>query len=255
MTIHVDALNGSNMNIKDDWKLEVTSAKTNRKIIHSDSQNPTDTGKLEQFIINYVEDDSKELDNFIDSLVKEFDCPGLPNQIFYKGIDSSQAGNLRSKRIGPSPNPEDNRYSAKSEKCLYLIDNYDFLFEEIKPAPISICVQKYKTPLSEYKIADLSQNNKNLHNSLALAFDMAERGMTSSGYPFEEELKKRGKSRYKVSQLLSSLFKRHGWEGFYIPGVHGLQGRHYHNLAIFNSIIDKWEKWTKGSYFLIVKKI
>ncbi|MBW2741778.1 MAG: hypothetical protein JRE64_23690 [Deltaproteobacteria bacterium] len=244
------------MNIKDDLKLEVTSAKTNRKIIHSDSQNPTDTGKLQQFIINYVEDDSKDLANFIDLLVKEFDClAGLPNQIFYKGIDSSKAGYLRYEQIGPSPNPEDNRYSVKDEKCLYLIDNYDFLFEEIKPVQISICVQKYNMPLNEYKIADLSPNNKNLHNSLALAFDMAERGMTSSGYPFEEELKKRGKSRYQVSQLLSSLFKKYGWEGLYIPGVHGIQGRHYHNLAIFNSIIDKWTKWAKGSYFLIVKKI
>lgn len=244
------------MNMKDDVKLEVISAKTNRKIIDSDSQNPTDTGKLHQFIINYVEDDSKDLDNFIDLLVKEFDCrAGLPNQIFYKGIDSSKAVDLRSERIGPSPNPEDNRYSTKGEKCLYLIDNYDFLFEEIKPAPISICVQKYNIPLSEYKIADLSPNNRNLQNSLALAFDMSERGMTSSGYPFEEELKKRGKSEHQVSQLLSSLFKKHGWEGLYIPGVHGIQGRHYHNLAIFNSIIDEWEKWAKDSYFQIEKKI
>ena len=239
-----------------DLKLEVKSARTNREIVHSDDQNPTDAGNLHQLTISYVEEDSKELYKFIDLLVKEFDyIAGLPNQIFFKGIDSSKVVYLPSKQIGPSPHPQDNRYSAKGEKCLYLIDNYDFLFEEIKPAPISICVQKYNIPLKEYKIADVSPSNKNLHNSLALAFDMAERGVTPSGYPFEEELKKRGKSKYQVSQLLSSLFKKHGWEGLYIPGVHGVQGRHYHNLAIFNSIIDKWEEWAKGVCFAISKEI
>ena len=239
-----------------DLKLEVKNARTNRKIVHSDDQNPTDAGNLHQLTISYVEEDSKELYKFIDLLVKEFDCiAGLSNQIFYKGIDSSKAGDLPSKRIGPSPNPKDNRYSVKGEKCLYLIDKYDFLFEEIKPETNSICFQKYNIPLKKYKIADVSPSNRNLHNSLALAFDMAERGVTPSGYPFEEELKKRGKSKYQVSQLLSSLFKKHGWEGLYIPGVHGVQGRHYHNLAIFNSIIDKWEEWAKGVCFAISKEI
>ncbi|MBT4482479.1 MAG: hypothetical protein HOC71_02235 [Candidatus Latescibacteria bacterium] len=240
------------MNIKNGLILEVKNQKTNRPIIHSDSRNPTDAYNIHQFIINYVEHDTKDLENFIDLLVKKFDCRAdLPNQIFYKGIDKSKTEHLQSKLIGPSPDPVDNRYSTIGEKCLYLIDKCKFLFEEIKPAPISICVQEYNIPLNEYKIADLSPNNKNLHNSLALAFDMAERGITSSGYLFEEELRIRDKSRYKVSQLLSSLFIKYGWEGLYIPGVHGIQDRHYHNLAIFSSIIDKWTKWAKGSYFPI----
>jgi len=78
---------------------------------------------------------------------------------------------------------------------------------------------------------------------------MAENGRTSSGYNFEQELGNRGKSKYLVSQLLSSSFKRNGWDGIFIPGVHGSQGRHYHNCTIFSTIVDQWKDWASGSYF------
>jgi hypothetical protein len=78
---------------------------------------------------------------------------------------------------------------------------------------------------------------------------MAERGVTSSGYPFENELQSQGQSRYLVSQLLSNCFKKHAWDGLYIPGVHGKPGHHYHNLVIFGPAVDEWKKWAHGSYF------
>jgi hypothetical protein len=83
---------------------------------------------------------------------------------------------------------------------------------------------------------------------------MAENGRTSSGYHFEEQLETRGKSKYLVSQLLPSYFKKYSWDGLYIPGVHGNPGHHYHNLVIFGSAVDKWEEWADGPYFSKTKE-
>jgi len=57
------------------------------------------------------------------------------------------------------------------------------------------------------------------------------------------------KSKYLVSQLLASVFKEFGWDGLYVPGVHGRQGDHYHNLTLIGQVVDKWEDWTVGKYF------
>ena len=100
----------------------------------------------------------------------------------------------------------------------------------------------------------LLEGDKNIHNSLALAFDMAESGMTSTGYHFEEELQARSRSRYLVSQLLSSYFMKNTWDGLYIPGVHGNGECHYHNLVIFGPIVDKWKDWADGLCFSRTKK-
>jgi len=239
--------------VRDDLVLEVKSAKTNRLIKHSDSMEETDTGLIEELIVCYVEHESYELDSYIEALVKNFSNRlFLPSPVFFRGIDISVKVKLTSDKIGPSPCPRDGRYNKPGEKCIYLIDTIDFLYPELNT--LRILVQRYTIPIDTLKIANLSPNNKNLCNSLALAFDMAERGMTASGYGFERELEKRGKSRYLVSQLLSSLFKKYGWDGIYIPGVHGEQGRHYHNLAIFGTIVDEWEAWANGSYFPKQKK-
>lgn len=239
--------------MRDDVVLEVKSAKTNRLIKHSDSMEETDAGLIEELIVSYVEHESSDLGSYIEVLVKSVSNRLiLPNPVFFRGIDISVKVKLTSDQIGPSPCPTDGRYNKPGEKCIYLIDIIDFLYPELNS--LRILVQRYNIPLDTLKIANLSSNNKNLCNSLALAFDMAERGMTSSGYVFERELENRGKSRYLVSQLLSSLFKKYGWDGIYIPGVHGEQGRHYHNLAIYGTIVNEWEAWANGPYFPKQKK-
>lgn len=235
--------------MRDDLVLEVKSAKTNRSIKHSDSRNETDTVLIEALIVSYVEHGLSDFPLYIEGLVKNFhNRLFLPKPVFFRGVDDSVKNKLPSSQIGPSPCPRDGRYNKPGEKCIYLIDTIDSLYAELNSSK-TILVQRYNVPLDTLKIANLSSNNEDIDNSLALAFDMAERGMTSSGYEFERELEKRGKSKYLVSQLLSFLFKQFGWDGIYIPGVHGDQGHHYHNLAIFGTIVDEWEAWANGTYF------
>ena len=245
-TINVSASDG--LQVRDDYAIQSTNSKTNRSTIHADSRNPTDTVILQKHIIDFVENNSDELNYFIEQLVKNFTTVlTLANSVFYRGFDASLEKHLTSNVIGPAPQPESGRYNKKNETCLYLIDNFDFLFSELESE--SILVQKYCVPICDFKIADLSPNNKSLHNSLALAFQMTESGKTSSGYNIEESLEQRGKNRYLVSQLLASHFKNYNWDGMYIPGVHGAAGLHYHNLALFSSITNHWEQWTESEYF------
>ncbi len=229
-----------------------TDGKTNRSLIHSDSINPTDTLKLNKYIIGYVEESSFELDLFIEQLIKNFETIlTLDKSTFYRGLDSLKKKQLATSTIGPPDNPKHGRYNVEGEICLYLTDNFNFLFSEISAK--SVLVQKYRIPINNLKIADLSPNNKALHNSLALAFQMTERGNTSSGYDIKQELEKRGKNEYLVSQLLASHFKKYNWDGMYIPGVHGATGVHYHNLVLFSLITknNKWKPWTVGIPFEI----
>ncbi len=234
--------------VRDDLIIGSTSGKTNRSTIHSDNRNPTDTVKIQEFIIEFVEKRTDSLLKYIDPLVKDFNTflQGL-YITFYRGVDISVWKKLSSNKIGPSPNSNDGRYNVQGEKCIYLIDTIDFLFSEINS--LDMLVQRYDIPVCKLKIADLSSNNKELHNSLALAFDMIENGRTSTGYNFESVLENRGESKYLVSQLFSNTFKKYGWDGLYIPGVHGNQGQFYNNCTIFGTIVDQWENWAIGSYF------
>lgn len=235
--------------VSDDLVIASTSGKTNRSTIHADTSNPTDTVKIQKLIIDFVENGLDSLAPYINTLVKNFDFPLKGTKLkFYRGVDVSVKKHILTDQIGPAPNAIDGRYNVKDEKCLYLIDNLNFLYSELNST--SILIQEFNVPVDSFRIADISPNNNNLHNSLALVFDMTENGEASSGYNFEAELEKRGKSKYLVSQLLSSSFKRNGWDGLYIPGVHGNQGQHYHNCTIFNTIVNQWEDWAKGSYFL-----
>lgn len=234
--------------MRDDFVIQSTSVKTNRSTIHADSRHETDTVKIQELIVSHVEQNSSDLVSYIENLVHDFnDRLSLINTVFYRAVDKSIEGYLCSNQIGPSPNPTDGRYNAVNEKCIYLIDTIDCLYPELNSS--SILVQKFNIPINMLKIANLSPSNKGIHNSLALAFDMAENGRTSSGYFFEKELQARGRSKYLVSQLLSDCFKKNEWDGLYIPGVHGRPGHHYHNLTIFGDLVNRWQDWAEGQYF------
>jgi hypothetical protein len=90
-----------------------------------------------------------------------------------------------------------------------------------------------------------------LDNSLKLAFQWAESGRTKPDYQFEEILKKKGKSGYLVSQLLAECFKKYGWDGIFVPGIHGDSGKLYHNLSIFEAKISNWYNWTTRPYYRV----
>ena len=99
------------------------------------------------------------------------------------------------------------------------------------------------------RIADLSSENSSMDNSLSLAFQRAESGRTASGYEFKDALKKKGKLKYLMSQLLAACFKKQGWDGIYVPGVHGERGKCYHNLSIFEAKVSNWRDWTTHPYY------
>jgi hypothetical protein len=132
-----------------------------------------------------------------------------------------------------------------------LIDDIRFLSKELKTSPPFLIQEYDNIPFNSLNIANLSSENTVLDNSLALAFQWAESGRTSSGYKFEEILRKKGESEYLVSQLLAGCFKTQGWDGIYIPGVHGELGKHYHNLSIFEANISNWYNWTTRPYYRV----
>ena len=192
----------------------------------------------------------KKLEKYLSNEVSKFKFkPDFKKIICYRGLSINSESNLEDNYIGPPPKKylTENRYNNKSEKCLYLIDDNNFIGEEIQET--KWLEQKYKINVSDYEIADLSISNDEMNNILKLAFYMAERGITNGGYNIEKELQNRGKTKYLYSQLLSKVFQKYNWDGFYIPGVRGKKGSHYNNIVIFESIVNNWRKWVCGNYY------
>jgi RES domain-containing protein len=142
--------------------------------------------------------------------------------------------------------PREGRYNKKEAKALYLIDHIEFLSREIGEK--EMLVQEYRINLSSIHVADLSPKNASISNSLSLLFQAAERGKTGSGFDFETELVRLGRSKYLISQLISAMFMNQDWQGLYVPGVHGKQENYYMNLAILGDCVDRWKDWTIGEY-------
>ena len=231
-----------------------TQHQTNRSAVYHDSEHPTRAKELDALIKKFVENSSDELRQFILPLVQNFSTKlHSTKKTYYRGLPASKEDKLRCDRIGPSQDPADNRYSVKGEQCLYLIDNKHFLGKELKTSA-SLLIQEYDNiPLDRLNIADLSSENALLDNSLKLAFQWSESGRTKPDYQFEEILKKKGKSGYLVSQLLAGCFKKYGWDGIFVPGIHGDSGKLYHNLSIFEAKISNWRKWTTRPYYRVLK--
>ncbi|MHC4146647.1 MAG: hypothetical protein ACYSUD_17960 [Planctomycetota bacterium] len=222
--------------------------RTGRSADYYDSQQPAKGPELDELIRKFVETSTSELEEFLLPIVRDFSTQFQPKKKnFYRGLCYSEKANIQCDRIGPSPKPEDNRYSVKGEPCLYLIDNIQFLYEELKTS--SLLIQEYDNiAFNNMRIADLSAENASLDNILHLAFQRAESGRTAS-YKFEEVLRKKGESPYLVSQLLAACFKKQDWDGMYIPVVHGASGKNYHNLSIFASKISNWRDWATRPYY------
>ena len=233
--------------VSDRNRIGFTHHQTNRSAVHHDSQHPTKATELDTLIRKFVETrttDTTELEKFLLPLAQDFSTQlHTTKKTYFRGLSDSIEVKLQCDRIGPSPDPGDNRYSVKGEKCLYLIDDKEFLSKELKTS--SLLIQEYDNiPFDSIRLADLSSENTSLDNSLALVFQWAESGKTALGYRFEEELREKGKSVYLVSQLLAACFKKEGWDGIYVPGIHGESGKHYHNLSIFGAKIANWWDWT-----------
>ncbi|MCP4986214.1 MAG: hypothetical protein GY928_09155 [Colwellia sp.] len=237
------------LGVSESLKIGSTEDNTNRTVHHHDSENPTDSGKIDGLIKYFAEDRILDLEKFLSVLVGKFSMRFQKlTKCFFRGFPISERDNLESNKIGPSPKPKDNRYSIEGEQCLYLIDDKRFLSKELNAS--SLLIQDYdKIPLCSMRIADLSPENNALDNSLALAFQRTESGRTASGYEFEKALMDKGESRYSVSQLLKMCFKKNGWDGFFIPGVHGGSGEHYHNLTIWGDNLASWPKWCHNPYY------
>jgi hypothetical protein len=231
---------------RDDLAVGLTQGETGRFALHSDSRNPTDVVLIEKHIRSFLNGEFAAFEEYVASLVDKFDNSITGTQVFYRGIDSIYRNNISGNRIGPSPSPKDGRYNTKEEKALYLIDNVHFLAGELGSS--KLLVQEFEINLAELRVADLSSENKLIDNSLALLFQMTERGKLASGLDFEAVLQNKGKSRYLLSQRIAASFRAHGWQALYIPGVHGKPGMHYRNLVIFGPCVDRWREWAKGNY-------
>lgn len=225
----------------------VTRGSTNRRYIHVNTDNPTDVEKIDRLFEQYLNNSNDELINYITNEVK-----GSSNRlnthsgIFYRGIDIANKSKIIGSKVGPPNEPKANRYNNENELALYLIDNIEFLYSEIKSN--EILLQKYKIPIDEINIADISPENESIDNNLAIIFDICETGQTSKGINIENSLKNSGKSKYFISQKIAKIFKELGWDGLYIPGIHGIKNQHYHNLCIFFQALKDWEKWTIGNF-------
>lgn len=221
---------------------------TGRFADFSNTTNPCGTQHIELLIKKFISGDTDPFERFINDLVKNFHSYIKSEITFYRGVPKSKLNS--EKKIGPSPTPSEGRYNEKDEKAIYLIENILFLPKEIQ-ATDEMAVQEYRIPLGDMEVADLSSENINMDNKLALLFQMVERGKTLSGFNFEDELEKAGKSKYLLSQTIAKAFKNNGWQGLYVPGVHGTQGKNYRNLSLFGKCVDCWEQWTVGEYKLL----
>ncbi len=235
------------LKISDSLIATVVRGKTNRSHIHTDTNNPTDVEIINKLIEQYLNNSDEELLGYIDRKVEKFNNRLQNNSgIFYRGLDEKLKLKIIGCKIGPPKKPVTNRYNDENERALYLIDNIDFLPREINSN--KILLQNYKIPIDELNIADISSENKNIDNSLSIIFDICETGRISDQINIEESLENNGKSKYLISQKIAGIFKKFGWEGLFIPGVHGDKNQHYNNLCIFYPALKKWKKWTIGNY-------
>lgn len=240
-----------NINLTDDIVAKVTRGNTNRTHIATNTKNPVDTEKIRNLIIEFLYNRDNKIFNYIRNLVSNFDdILSNNNTTFYRAIDYSIKSKLTTNKIGPSPYPDDNRYSKKGENALYLIDKKDFelISKEINLEKDKLLLQKYKIPIDDIKIADISSCNKNINNSILIIFDICETGNISSKIKINKKFKEIGLSEYLFSQKIAGIFKEFGWDGLYIPGVHGSINNHYHNLCIFSPKCNNWENWTSEPY-------
>ncbi len=236
------------ISVRDDQAVGLTDGKTGRSAIHSDTRNPTETILIQSHIQTFVAGEPAEMGTSIDNLVAAFSSVLSGDYgTFYRGLDAASRYKIKGGRIGPALKPSDGRYNTRSEKYIYLIDDPAFLSFEIGAS--KVLVQEYKIPLSKTRIADLSVNNTEVENSLSLILQMTERGKTSSGFEFENHLQQKGLSRYLLSQSVARVFKQRGWQGMYVPGVHGKPGNTYRNLALFGTCVNDWKKWAIGNYY------
>ena len=100
--------------VSESLKIGSTEDNTNRTVLHHDSECPTDSIKIDELIKDFVEDRKPDLETFLSDLVREFSMRfHKPTKCFFRGLPVSEKDKLESDRIGPSPNPGDNRYSVK----------------------------------------------------------------------------------------------------------------------------------------------
>jgi len=232
--------------IGEDQSVGSTQGETGRSAVYWNSRTPTDASLIESHIKEFVAGRPNPFEGYLDDLVEHFGSQATFTGDFFRGVPFTT--DLKGKKtIGPSPYREENRYNVSTEKYIYLIDDLSYLPVEIRSN--DCLVQDYRIVLATMKIANLSADNKDLDNSISLIFQMTELGRTTRGYDFEDDLKKTGKSRYLLSQSVANSFKKFGWEGLYVPGVHGTCGKTYRNLVLFGDCVDSYCDWLVGEYY------
>ncbi len=263
--------NGSNIKLtfedhitmKDTFQAKVEEVKTGRSVIHHDSEEPTATTPMRKLVTGLTEglinNNASQIGDYTEKL-KSFLAPNIDNFnhvkngaiVCYRGVWKGVP--IKSATIGPAPSPSENRYNKTGEKCLYLIDKRIFIPDELELNPTDPYwqEQKYEFPAFKFNIADISSENQDLDNTLGIAFQISESGQVFIGGDFSQthQIFKTDKNkRYRFSQILSELFKDRGWDGIFVPGVLGHSGMTYHNVVVFESIVDQWKDWTVGNYY------
>lgn len=137
--------------------------------------------------------------------------------------------------FGPPPKDQQSagRYNNSDQAVLYLSNNCNGVGLEIldfSAGENTFYCQAFSIPFKNLKVVDFSSNNNN--PLIAMTLDRCER--TS-------------KDTYAKSQIIASLVKHSGYDGFVTQGVHGTTENNYLNLVIFNH--EHWSNWSIGNSF------
>jgi hypothetical protein len=237
--------------MRDEQKINIRYVNTGRNHIHVDSQRPE------------IGAENKELNEAIQCLKKSGSAEKLRNLfsslfgnlvkytnlrdrlVCYRGLDKNHAVN--GKKIGPNPRCDsEGRYHQKGQKALYMIESPNFLSDEL--GTDEYVIQEYLLVPSQLNLADLRSENRVTPNLVSYAFSIAESGIDAEGLNIESVFENSNRSRYSYSQLLSNLLMEAGWNGLYVPGVHGNKKEKYNNIVVLGESVDMWEQWAQGDW-------
>lgn len=139
-------------------------------------------------------------------------------------------------QLGPPPDDQpcpENRYNCENESVLYCCTSEGGVAREVAvEADNELCLQIYKIPLQQLRIADFT--DPALDSLVNAVFEIAESCMVEG----------RGPSSYVFSQFVAQVVAG-AYDGMMVPGVRGDRALRYSNVVIFRPH-PQWRGWARG---------